>query len=74
YMAPFSGYLLIKKLLSKEKIDRLERNYGQVQIRKIIREILLQNYPFYLKTRKLQPPHDPEGSLGKNPEGQMNTD
>jgi hypothetical protein len=46
YESPFSEYLLIKKLISKEKIDRLERNYGQVEIKRIIKGILLQTYPF----------------------------
>ena len=46
YESPFNDYLLIKKLISKEKIERLERNYGQVEIKRIIKEIILQTYPF----------------------------
>ena len=49
YEAPFSDYLLIKKLVSQAKINRLERNCGQVEIKRIIKEILRQTYPFTKK-------------------------
>jgi hypothetical protein len=44
--APFSEYLLIKQLLSQKKIDQLEKDCGQTDIKRIIKEILLQTYPF----------------------------
>jgi hypothetical protein len=49
YESPFSDYLLIKKLVSKNEIDRMEQNFGQIKIKRIIKEILLKNYPFSLK-------------------------
>lgn len=46
YESPFSDYLLIKKLVSKEEINRMEQKFGQLKIKRIIKEVLQETYPF----------------------------
>jgi len=45
----FHAFILLKPILSRKEIDRLEDQYGKKELKDKIKKIILKTYPFSLK-------------------------
>jgi len=45
----FDAWILLKQIIPQEQIAEMEQKYGQIELKKKIKEIIIKTYPFSLK-------------------------